>query len=160
MIGKTEDAVSAETAANSRAPASARHAETAMTRAVVSRLFKVGELTLWCYERLGLIARHRVGDDRVYSWSHCERVTLIQKARSAGLRIRDLRPVIAAMEEHPPRALAETARHQTLTLIHALEDQQEAIGRALMEFYRVEWELSARLGLADSGGADNAAAAR
>jgi hypothetical protein len=33
-----------------------------------------------------------------------------------------------------------------------LEEQQQAIGNVLGELYRIDWEVSARLGVKDSGG--------
>ena len=127
---------------------------TALTIGSVARMFKIPVFTLRYYELRGLISRHRAGGERVYSWSQCERIALIVKARRAGLPLRDLRPVIVAMDERGARSAAEAGRQQCLSLIHILEAQQQAIGNVLGELYRIDWELSARLGAKDSLGAE------
>jgi DNA-binding transcriptional MerR regulator len=150
----------------SEAPADGRVDETnsapgqegfAMSIDVVARMFKVPTITLRYCELRGLIARERVGDICVYSWSQCERIALIVKARRAGMRIRDLRPVVMAMDEAVTRSVSESGRRHCISLIHVLEDQQQALGNVLGELYRIDWELSARLGVDNSGGADDPA---
>ena len=42
-------------------------------------------LALRLFELRGLIRRRRAGHDWVYSWSDCERIALLVKARKAGL---------------------------------------------------------------------------
>jgi|SRR6185312_6080380 len=143
----------AAVAARAEAVALPNRAETAaLTIGSVARMFKIPTLTLRYYELRGLVGRHRAGGERVYSWSQCERIALIVKARRAGLRLSDLRAVIVAMDERGARDAAEAGRQQCLSLIHILEAQQQAVGNVLGELYRIDWELSARLGVADSGG--------
>ena len=125
---------------------------TALTINSVARMFKIPVFTLRYYELRGLVRRHWSGGERIYSWSQCERIALIVKARRAGLALRDLQPVLVAMDEQAARSVAESGRLQCLSLINILEDQQQAVGNVLGELYRIDWELSARLGVKDSGG--------
>ena len=126
----------------------------ALSIGAVARMFRIPTTTLRFYELLGLIARHRAGRVRVYSWSQCERIALIVKSRRAGLRVRDLRLVLVAMDERAPAAVSETGRRHCVSLINMLEEQQQAVGNVLGELYRIDWELSDRLGVKDSGGTD------
>jgi DNA-binding transcriptional MerR regulator len=118
---------------------------------IVARMFSISAFELRMYEFLGLIRRERMGDDWAYSWSHCERVALIVRGREAGLRLRDLRPVIAAMEETASQSEIDKGKSQALTLIRTLQADSSANDRALDELLRVDWELSSRLALASGG---------
>ena len=131
--------------------------EIALSIRDVAQMFKVSPLTLRLYELRGLIRRERAGRKWVYSWSDCERIALIVKARQAGLRFRDLKLVIIAMGKQSRLAAAEAGRLQSIALIHQLESRQQAVGNVLAELYRIDWELSDRLGVKDSGGTDAAA---
>lgn len=133
---------------------SAADDEIALSIRDVAQMFKVSPLTLWLYELRGLIRRECAGRKWVYSWSDCERIALIVKARQAGLRFRDLKLVIIAMSRQSRLAAADAGRLQTIRLIQQLEDRQQAIGNVLGELYRIDWELSDRLGVKDSGGTD------
>jgi len=119
---------------------------------VVAGMFKVSPLTLRLFELRGLIRRQRVGHEWVYSWSDCERIALLLKARKAGLGAGALQAVIAAMDEETDEPVADRGRQQCLALIHALEARQQAVGNVLAELYRIDWELSERLGVAQAGG--------
>ena len=79
---------------------------------------------------------------------------MIVKARQAGLRIRDLKPVIVAMNKQSRLSVADAGRLQTIRLIQQLEGRQQTIGKMLGKLYRIDWELSDRLGVKDSGGTD------
>jgi DNA-binding transcriptional MerR regulator len=120
----------------------------------VAQMFKISSLSLRLYELRGLIRRERAGRTWVYSWSDCERIALIVKARQAGLRIRELKPVIVAMSKQSQLSVADAGRLQTIRLIQQLEGRQQAIGKVLGELYRIDWELSDCLGVKDSGGTD------
>jgi DNA-binding transcriptional MerR regulator len=124
---------------------------------VVARMFDVSTLTLRFYEFRGLIRRQRVGRERVYSWSDCERIALIVKTRKAGLAIGPLVPVIKAMDEEVSERIAGDGRQQCLTLIHRLENRQARIGDLLGELHRIDWELSERRSAADRYGGGAAA---
>jgi DNA-binding transcriptional MerR regulator len=154
MSKKDETVASPGAAADARADMSTGPAnpDFILTIGVVARMFKIPTTTLRLYELLGLIARHQAGRVRVYSWSQCERIALIVKARRAGLRVRDLKPVLVAMDERAPKTASDVGRRHGVSLIHMLEEQQQAIGNVLGELYRIDWELSARLGVQDSGG--------
>lgn len=118
---------------------------------IVARMFSVSTFELRMYEFLGLIRRERMGDDWAYSWSHCERVALIVRGREAGLRLRDLRPVIAAMEETASQSEIDKGKSQALALIRTLQADKSNSDRALDELLRVDWELSSRLVATSNG---------
>lgn len=118
-----------------------------LTIGVVARMFGISRLALRLYEWRGLIARHKAGCDHVYSWSDCERIALIVKTRAAGLRVGDFDQVIAAMDAQSAVTATETGRRSCFKLIDELEVRQRALGRVLSELYRIDWELSERLGL-------------
>ena len=128
--------------------------EIALSIKNVAQMFKVSSLTLRLYELRGLIRRERAGRKWVYSWTDCERIALIVKARQAGLRFRDLKLVIVAMSKQSRLSAVDAGRLQTITLISKLESRQQAIGNVLAELYHIDWELSDRLGVKDSGGTD------
>jgi DNA-binding transcriptional MerR regulator len=118
---------------------------------IVARMFTISAFELRMYEFLGLIRRERMGDDWAYSWSHCERVALIVRGREAGLRLRDLRPVIAAMEETASQSEIDKGKSQALALIRTLQAGNSVNDRALDELFRVDWELSSRLAVTSEG---------
>lgn len=118
-----------------------------LTITVVARMFRIPVLTLRRYEMYGLIRRQKIGGLKVFSWTDCERIALLVKAKRAGIRPRALRRVIAAMHEGSSVSNAETGRSECVALIRTLETNQQAIGNALGELYRIDWELSKRLGL-------------
>lgn len=122
---------------------------------VVARMFKISSLALRVYELRGLIRRRRTGNAWVFSWSDCERIALLVKARKAGVAVHDLAAVLRAMDEQAPNPVADDGRLQCLSLIHALESRKKNIGDVLEELYRVDWELSERLGV--EGSLDNGA---
>lgn len=119
----------------------------ALTIDAVAEMFKISTFELRVYEWLGLIGRKRVDGSKVYCWSHCERVALILKAREAGVRIRDIKPMLKAMDEKATLAAMDRGKLQALSLIRLLESGQLAFAGALDELYRVDWELSDRLGI-------------
>jgi DNA-binding transcriptional MerR regulator len=126
---------------------------------VVAKMFKTSTLSLRLLELRGLIRRERVGRDRIYSWSDCERIAVLVKARRVGLSSGDLKPMLKAMDEQATKQVSETGRLKCLSVIHALESRQQAIGHVLGELYRIDWEISGRLGVKDSGGTPESLAA-
>ena len=109
--------------------------EIALSIRDVAQMFKVSPLTLRLYELRGLIRRERAGHTWVYSWSERKRIALIVKARQAGLRFRDLKPVIVAMSKQSRREAAVAGRLQSIFLISAAGEQtadyRQRAGRAL-----------------------------
>ena len=161
MSERDRDAAASEAAADTHVDAEAptpADKDFVMTIGVVAQMFRIPTTTLRFYELLGLIARHQAGRNRVYSWSQCERIALIVKSRRAGLRVRDLKPVLVAMDERAAKTVSDAGRRHAVSLINMLEERQQAIGNVLGELYRIDWELCARLGVKDSGGTDDAAA--
>jgi len=121
-----------------------------LTLPVVAQMFRISPLVLRWYELAGLVRRRRRGNSRTFSWTDCERIALIVKARAAGLRVGDVNAVIRAMDQSAPRAAAERGRRQCLALIQALEARQRANGNVLAELYRIDRELGEHLGARDS----------
>ena len=146
--GNTADCEPATAAHGSAQPDTAKNH--ILSLAVVARMFKIPPLALRLFELRGLIRRHLAGNVWVYSWSDCERIALLVKARKAGLTVRDLAAVLKAMDEEAPNPVADDGRLQCLALIHKLESRKKSIGNALDELYRIDWELSERLGVEGS----------
>jgi DNA-binding transcriptional MerR regulator len=121
----------------------------------VARMFKISSLALRVFEWRGFIRRTRVGDAWVYRWSDCERIALLVKARKAGVPVHELATVLRAMDDQSSNPIVDDGRLQCLSLIHTLEGRKKAIGDVLAELYRVDWELSDRLGV--EGSLDNGA---
>jgi DNA-binding transcriptional MerR regulator len=120
---------------------------------VVAHMFKISVLRLRFYEWRGLIKRESVDGRWIYSWSDCERIALIVKARQAGIKLRRIASIVVAMEERGKRNVVEDGRHQCIELIHTLEGHQQALGTVLHELYRISWELSRRIDDKVSGSA-------
>ncbi len=118
-----------------------------LTTGVVARMFKISPLAVWLFELRGLICRHRCGNARVFSWSDCERLSLLVKAHDAGLAVRELAAVIRGMNEQASDPVVDYGRRQCLSLIHNLEIHKQLIGDLLEELYRIDWEFSERLGV-------------
>ncbi len=144
MSNEARNAAHSGAAAAEQSAAAQRHV---LSIDVVSRMFKISTLTLRFYELRGLIRRKRAGNERVYSWSDCERIALLVKARNAAIPVGDLMRVIKAMDDQAPRQAADVGRRECVSLIHELESRQHAIGNVLGELYRIDWELAERLGV-------------
>jgi DNA-binding transcriptional MerR regulator len=112
---------------------------------MVAQMFKISVLRLRLYEWRGLIRRECVDGRWVYSWPDCERIALIVKSRQAGIKLREIASIVAAMDQYGQRNVVEDGRHECIELIHTLEGHQQALGTVLHELYRVSWELSRRL---------------
>lgn len=118
--------------------------------AAVAQMFKISPLRLRFFEWRGLIRRRRADNALVYSWSDCERIALLIKARKAGLVVHEIAAVLRAMDDRTPASVANDGRMQCLALIHALEGRKKATTEMLAELYRVDWELAERLGVEGS----------
>ena len=110
-------------------------------------MFKISPLALRLFELRGLIRRHRAGNMRLFSWFDCERIALLVKARKAGLAVREFAAVLRAMDEQASDKVAEAGRLQCLSVIHTLEIHKQSVSNLLEELYRIDWELSERLGV-------------
>ena len=80
-----------------------------LTLGVVARMFKISALALRLYELRALIRRERHGDAWVYSWSDCERIAMVVKARKAGVAVREFAAVLRAMDERAAKPGREYA---------------------------------------------------
>ncbi len=136
-----DNGVAADTGSGGAAGQSAAAGNDALSIQVVARMFKISTFALRFYEFRGLIRRQRVGREWVYSWSDCGRITLIIKARSAGLTVGELVSIIKAMDDRVPTSIADSGRRKCVTLIHALESRQQAIGNVLAELYLMNWKI-------------------
>lgn len=117
----------------------------ALTLEAVAAMFKISTLSLRFFEWRGLVRRRRVGTKLVYSWSDCERIALIVKARKAGVPLRRLSAIVIALDtEASPRGF-EAGRKQCLKAIRRLEKRKIAIQDLLAELHRIDWELWERL---------------
>jgi DNA-binding transcriptional MerR regulator len=123
-----------------------------LTLGVVAQMFKISPLLLRWYELGGLVRRRRAGNRRTFSWTDCERIALIVKARDAGLSVGALKAVIRPMSPNAPRAVTQSGRRACLALIQALERRQRALGNVLAELYRIDREFGEHLGELDKGG--------
>jgi DNA-binding transcriptional MerR regulator len=123
----------------------------ALTIRAVAQMFKVSKTTLRLYEWRGLIRRHKDGGEPVYSWLECERIALILKAKKARLALRQLAPLLKAMDRHASRDVLKAGHAHCLDLIANITEYDDAVAELLAELDRINWELSTRLaaGLTD-----------
>jgi DNA-binding transcriptional MerR regulator len=124
-----------------------------LTIDVVAKMFRVSTWTLRLYEWRGLIQRERTGDGAVFSWRDCERIALIVKAKKAGLAIRQIAPIVKAMNGKVSRDILQAGHRRCRDLIAATSEYNDAVAEILAEFERIAWELSKRL---SAGGSDRA----
>jgi DNA-binding transcriptional MerR regulator len=111
----------------------------------VARMFRVSRLTLWFYERLGLIKRRkRFGKDLVYGWTDCDRLAFIIKARAAGLSVREVMPIIKGLEPTARIVPIKAARRQCLELIDQLDRRHQILRAALTELRYIDSQLRDR----------------
>jgi DNA-binding transcriptional MerR regulator len=147
MSNNNAKAAGSETAAADSTDSSLVPESHILTLGVVARMFKISALALRFYELRALIRRERLGDAWVYSWSDCERIAMLVKARKVGVAVREFAAVLSAIDERASNPVANSGRQQCLSLIRALESRKKFINDLLDELYRVDWELSDRLGV-------------
>jgi DNA-binding transcriptional MerR regulator len=112
----------------------------------VSKMFKVSRLTLWTYERLGLIKRrHRIEQSLVYDWTDCGRLAFIIKARRAGLSVWQVAPIIKATEATAPIESAKAARASCVELIDQLDRRRHFLRETTAELLHFDKLLSSKL---------------
>lgn len=124
-----------------------------LTIEVVAKMFRVSSWTLRFYEWRGLILRESTGDGAVFSWRDCERIALIVKAKKAGLTIRQIAPIVKAMNGTVSLDILQAGHRRCRDLIAATTEYSDAIADMLAELERIAWELSARLS-ANGAGSD------
>jgi DNA-binding transcriptional MerR regulator len=116
-----------------------------LTIDVVAKMFRVSPWTLRSYEWRGLIQRDSTGDGAVFSWRDCERIALIVKARKAGLAIRQIAPIVKAMNGKVPLDVLQAGHRRCRELIAATTEYSDAVADVLAELERIAWEFSKRL---------------
>jgi DNA-binding transcriptional MerR regulator len=116
-----------------------------LTIDVVARMFRVSTWTLRLYEWRELIARERTGDGAVFSWRDCERIALIVNAKKAGLAIRQIAPIVKAMNGTVPLDVLQAGHRRCRELIAATTEYNDAVAEMLAELERIDWEFSKRL---------------
>jgi DNA-binding transcriptional MerR regulator len=114
----------------------------ALTINVVAKMFGVSTWTLRFYEWRGLIGRD---NDGAFGWRDCERVALIVKAKKAGLTIRQITPVVEAMNSDASSESLKAGHQCCRELIARLRDYSDPVADVLAELDRIDWEFSARL---------------
>jgi DNA-binding transcriptional MerR regulator len=118
----------------------------------VSRMFKVSRVALRACEWLGLIRRrNRVGRVRVYSWTDCDRVAFIVKARRAGLPVRRIAPILRGLELSASDAAVKHARMKCFELIDQLDRRRQTLREALAELRHLDKLLAKNLPAAETG---------
>jgi DNA-binding transcriptional MerR regulator len=117
----------------------------ALTIGAVAQMFKVSVLTLRLYEWRGLVRRHKDRGERVYSWSDCERIALIVKTKKAKVALRQIAPLLKAMDRNASRAAIKAGQAHCLALITNIKKYDDAVADLLAELDRISWELSTRL---------------
>jgi len=114
----------------------------------VARMFRLSRLTLWVYERLGLIKRrNRIGKDLLYAWTDCDRLAFIVKGRSAGLRVHQVRPIIKGLEPTASDESIRLARTRCVELIDLLDRRHQILRAALAELRYLDSQLSKANGI-------------
>jgi DNA-binding transcriptional MerR regulator len=116
----------------------------------VAAMFGVSRLQLRYFEFLGLIKRrYGFGTGRVYGWADCERIVCIVKARRAGIKLRDIAPVIRATNLALPAYELRRGLTKCLALIDVLAKRQQAHDHALSELQHICALLTAELDSSD-----------
>jgi DNA-binding transcriptional MerR regulator len=120
--------------------------DTPLSISNVSKMFKVSRLTLWTYERLGLIKRrHRIEQSLVYDWTDCGRLAFIIKARRAGLSVCQVAPIIKATEAAAPIESVKAARASCVELIDQLDRRRQFLRETTAELLHFDKLLSSKL---------------
>lgn len=116
-----------------------------LTIDVVAKMFRLSTWTLRSYEWRGLIQRETTGDGAVFSWRDCERIALIVKAKKAKLTIRQIAPIVKAMNGKVSLDILRAGHRRCRELIAATTEYSDAVAEILAELERIDWELSTRL---------------
>jgi DNA-binding transcriptional MerR regulator len=114
------------------------HADVVLSLSGVSRMLGIGMLRLLCFEALGLTKRrYRNGRQRVYGWADCERITLLIKAKRAGVTLRQIIPVLRAVSGDSDPEVRRRALARSVMLIDRLAKQRLQLDIALSELNHV-----------------------
>jgi DNA-binding transcriptional MerR regulator len=113
-----------------------------LTINVVAKMFRVSTWTLRFYEWQGLIGRD---NDGVFNWCDCERIALIVKAKRAGLTVRQIAPVVKAMNSDASSESLKAGHQCCRDLIARMREYSDPVADVLAELDRIDWEFSARL---------------
>jgi DNA-binding transcriptional MerR regulator len=116
-----------------------------LTINAVAKMFRVSTWTLRFYELRGLIHRHSLGGEAVYGWRDCECIALIIKTKKAGLSLRQIAPVVAAMGSKAPHDVLKAGHERCRDLITGITEYNDAAADVLAELERIDWEFSTRL---------------
>jgi DNA-binding transcriptional MerR regulator len=116
-----------------------------LTINAVAKMFRVSTWTLRFYELRGLIHRHSMGGEAVFSWRDCECIALIIKAKKAGLTVRRIAPVIEAMGANASQESLKAGHQRCRDLIAGIIEYSDAVADVLAELERIDWEFSTRL---------------
>lgn len=120
--------------------------ETVLSIENVARMFNVWQLTLRYYEFHGLIKRrHRIGRIPVYGWADCDRLAFIIKCRRAGLALRDVAPIVAAVDHEDDVVIHKLGQETCKKLVACLEERRKVVNEALSELAHTHSLLSLKI---------------
>jgi len=108
--------------------------ETILSLENVARMFSVSRLTLRYYELRGLIKRrHRIEQVPVYGWADCDRIAFIIKCRRVGLSLREVAPIIAAVDHEDDTFVHKRGQEACMRSVTRLEKRRKTLDEALAE---------------------------
>ena len=112
----------------------------------VARMFNVSWLVLRYYEFRGLIRRrHRIGQIPVYGWADCDRLAFIIKCRRIGLSLKEVAPIVAAVDHEDDMVIHKRGQESCMRLVARLEQRRKILDEALAELAHTYSLLSIKI---------------
>jgi DNA-binding transcriptional MerR regulator len=120
--------------------------ETILSLENVAQMFSISRLILLYYEFRGLIKRrHRIGNIAVYGWADCDRIAFIIKCRRAGVPLKHVAPIIAAVDHEDDVEIHRLGQQACMELVTSMQEQRKIINEALAEIAHTYSLLSTKL---------------
>ena len=121
-------------------------AETVLSLENVAQMFGISRLSLLYYELRGLIRRrHRIGRVAVYGWADCDRLAFIIKCRRAGVALKDVAPIVAAVDHEDDFEIHRLGQEACMELVASLQARRDVLNEALAEVAHTYTLLSSKI---------------
>ena len=120
--------------------------ETILTLENVAQMLGISRPVLLFYEFRGLIKRrHRIGRVAVYGWADCDRLAFIIKCRRAGIALKHVSPIVAAVDHEDDIDIHRLGQKTCMELVTSLQERQKILNEALAEVAHTYSLLSAKI---------------
>src|SRR5262245_16330994 len=120
--------------------------ETVLSLENVAQMFSISRLVLLYYELRGFVRRrHRIGRIAVYGWADCDRLAFIIKCRRAGIALRDVAPILAAVDHEDDLDIHRRGQSACMDLVTRLQERRKLLNEALAEVAHTYSLLSMKL---------------